>query len=155
MKGQNKQDRMARTVRLVLTFILMVAILSPAIRFAYQATTTVPEDSVTSGEATEIQVDLIQTTPDSGYLMIPGVPVAQDMQVSIGENTGSGYVYVRVTEENNEAGYLSYALADGWTLLECSDDNVYYRAISGTEATAWYVLKDQQVTVNPETMPAL
>lgn len=113
---------------------------------------------VTCAQAQEqtLEVNLVQSTPEDGYLLVPGVGIAQDIAVEVSASTGDSYVYVRITETNNQPGYLTYELEEGWLPLTTPEGttvaDVYYREHNQQAAASWPVLKDQQIMVNPETM---
>lgn len=103
-----------------------------------------------------LEVTLTQTMPEEGFLMIPGVAIPQDITASIEKTTEHSYVYVKVVEQNNEHDYLLYEMAEGWlplnTLAGDPIPGVYYRCCDGDTSGSWPILKDQQITVNPETV---
>ena len=117
-------------------------------------------------EPSDIDVELFETKPttadNNNYKMIPGTVLVKDPTVTITTDINC-VVFVKI-EENGKSvvldDYLSYAIADGWSLLagEVDKDNshagdeiiVIYRTITtDTKVTNSYaVLKDNIVTVN-------
>lgn len=68
----------------------------------------------------------------ASYLLIPGVDIPNDAYVKITDNTGiEAYVYLKVeaTLEQEYEGFVYYALAAGWQLLD-GYSNVYYTTVS-------------------------
>lgn len=105
------------------------------------------------------------------FQMVPGVDIAKDPKVTVKADFDA-YVFVKIVEngtvtvtENNVSttytfdDFLSYALADGWTVLEgtydTNDSNsgnetvVIYRTQAATTAEVTYsVLAGDKVTTN-------
>ena len=63
---------------------------------------------------------LTSTVTDEGvsnYTMIPGWTIPKDPEAWITENSVDAYLFVKVEETENFDDYMTYAIADGWTLL--------------------------------------
>ena len=108
---------------------------------------------------------------ENKFQMVPGVDIAKDPKVTVKADFAA-YVFVKIVEngavtvtENNVSttytfdDFLSYALADGWTVLEgrydTNDSNsgnetvVIYRTQAATTAEVTYsVLAGDKVTTN-------
>ena len=121
---------------------------------------------------------LTTTTTDDGvsnYKMIPGWTIPKDPEAWITEDSEAAYLFVQITESDNFDSFMTYAIADGWKLLDGTeaasintvekDTYVIYREVAaGTsanamgQANAFQILKDDQVTVldtvKAEDMPA-
>ena len=121
---------------------------------------------------------LTTTTTDGGvsnYKMIPGWTIPMDPEAWITEDSEAAYLFVQITESDNFDSFMTYAIADGWKLLDGTeaasintvekDTYVIYREVAaGTsanamgQANAFQILKDDQVTVldtvKAEDMPA-
>lgn len=128
----------------------------------YNATT----DALTS-ETTETGV--------TNYKMIPGWAIPKDPEAWITEGSEAAYLFVEIKESENFDNFMTYAIAEGWKLLDgteaasintvANDTYVIYREVAaGTTATAmgqdnaFHILADDQVavldTVRKEDMPA-
>lgn len=127
----------------------------------------------------DINIDLAETTGDS-YKMVPGATITKDPVVSVEANSEACWLFVEVVEDGSvtitENGtdvtyafdeFLTYALADGWTLLEQTptietlsenETYVYYRSVDAATAKAgkdYPVLKNNEVTVNTTVTKAM
>ena len=63
---------------------------------------------------------LTSTVTDEGvsnYTMIPGWTIPKDPEAWITEHSVDAYLFVKVEETENFDDYMTYAIADGWTLL--------------------------------------
>ncbi len=113
--------------------------------FAYLQGTT--EDVVNTFQTNKVLVELTETGMDAnrtkGYSIIPGDSAEKDPKVTV-DNTVDSYVYVEVTDTTE--GLVTYAIAEGWTLLDGYTD-VYYREVAAdAEEKDFYVLKDNTVS---------
>lgn len=123
--------------------------------------------------------DILTTTvTDEGvtnYKMIPGWTIPKDPEAWITENSEAAYLFVEIKESENFDDFMTYAIADGWKLLDGTeaanintvDKDIYviYREVAaGATATAmdqdnaFQILAKDQVavldTVKKEDMPA-
>lgn len=128
------------------------------------------DDVVNTFTPSDITLKLAETTGNS-YPMVPGVDIAKDPKVTVKADFAA-YVFVKIVEngtvtvtENNVSttytfdDFLSYALADGWTVLEGTHDTndsnsgnetvVIYRTQAAATAEVTYsVLAGDKVTTN-------
>ena len=108
----------------------------------------------------------------SNYKMIPGWTIPKDPEAWITENSEAAYLFVEIKESENFDTFMTYAIADGWTLLNSdpaqtgenivTDDStadtfVIYREVAAGnsaanmgETYAFAILKDNKVTVKGE-----
>lgn len=123
--------------------------------------------------------DILTTTvTDEGvtnYKMIPGWTIPKDPEAWITENSEAAYLFVEIKESTNFDNFMTYAIADGWKLLDGTDaanidtvENdtyvIYREVAAGATATAmdqdnaFQILAKDQVTVldtvKKEDMPA-
>lgn len=94
-----------------------------------------------------IDIDLEETTTD--YKMVPGSTIAKDPFVTVEGGSEECYLFVKVTESTDPVldDYITYSIANGWTLLDNTTD-VYYRVVSASETDQVFgVLTNDQVTV--------
>lgn len=86
--------------------------------------------------------------------MVPGNTLVKDPKVTVQAGSEACWVFVKVEEENNLDKYISYTIADGWTMLDANkngkaDDNIYWREQAVTnENVSYSVLAGDKVTVN-------
>lgn len=111
--------------------------------------------------------ELTTDTTDSGvenYKMIPGWTIPKDPEAWITEDSEAAYLFVKIKETDNFDTFMTYAIADGWKLLDGTeaanidtvgkDTYVIYREVdAGATATAmdqhnaFQILKNDQITV--------
>ena len=104
---------------------------------------------------TTAKVDIDLTEPigeenDYEFIMSPGVAISKDPEVTVKANSEDSYIFVKITESSNFDDYLSYEVADGWTLVE-GETNVYYRNYTfNQEDVVYQILKNNQVLVTED-----
>lgn len=96
--------------------------------------------------------DINITLTESGNLdlkMVPGRTITKDPKVTVKEGSEACWLFVKVDKSVNFDGFMTFEMADGWTLLKTEGNTeVYYREVAATTAdTDIYVLKDNKVTV--------
>jgi len=153
---------MKKNVKKVILTVLSVALivaLSVTATLAWLQDTTEPVvNTFTEGK---VDIDLYETKDGTkvmanSYKMVPGDVLAKDPTVEVLAVSEACWLFVKIEEINNIDTFLSYAIADGWTVLNGTVDNaegdetiVIYRAVADTDADQPFaVLKDNQVTVN-------
>lgn len=104
----------------------------------------------------------IALTEDAGgtekqFKIIPGTNIVKDPKVTVTAGSEDCWLFVKVVEEHWPTAALedgtrkvSYAIADGWTMVE-GQTNVYYREVKATDtAREFPVLKGNIVTVSDQ-----
>lgn len=146
MRNGKYSSRKASHVKplvLLLTLALVVGCAVGGTLAWLTAQTEEVENTFTVGN---IDIDLTETTTD--YKMIPGNDIAKDPKVTVEAGSEDSWVYVKVVKSSNFDSYLTYEIADGWTLLEKNGNTaVYYREYKGTAVANYDVLKDNEVHV--------
>lgn len=110
-------------------------------------------ESVTNTFTTSnINITLTETT-GSNYQMIPGFTITKDPKVTVIAGSEDCYLFVKLEKSANYSNYLEdYEIANGWSQLKNGDndvDDVFYREVaSDEEKQEFYVLKNNQLTVN-------
>ena len=108
----------------------------------------------------DINIDLSENT-GSEYKMIPGNDIAKDPKVTVEANSEACWLFVKVEESDNFDVFMTYAIAEGWTLYNTNatgdgidtatnDEYVIYREVNAETAKAgnsYQVLKGDKVTV--------
>ena len=93
----------------------------------------------------DINIKLEETT--TAYKMVPGNAIAKDPKVTVKAGSEACWLFVEVEKSANFDNFMTYAMADGWKVLD-GQTGVYYREVDATTAdTSFAVLKDNQVTV--------
>ena len=128
---------------------------------------TAKSDTVVNTFTTsDITVKLAESTGTS-YKMIPGYDIAKDPKAWVVKGSEDCYLFVKLDWANNtypsgEAtkSYLTWAIADGWTLVP-GQNNVYYRIVASAQMSddngannAFPVLAGNKVTVSGEITKA-
>lgn len=73
-------------------------------------------DTVTNTFSTStIGVELKETTTE--YKMVPGWEINKNPKTWIAEGSEAAYLFINVVESTNFDDFMTYAIADGWTLL--------------------------------------
>ncbi len=127
----------------------------------------------------DINIDLEETPTDKDgdndnntntYPMLPGSELAKDPKVTVKQGSESSYLFVALKETGgnttvagttyNFDSYLTYAIADGWTLVKeetAQDGSViayYYREVAKDDVAnndvVFEVIKDNKVTVKDD-----
>lgn len=97
--------------------------------------------------------------------MVPGWTITKDPKAWITDGSEAAYLFVEVKESENFDDFMTYAIADGWTLLDTTtvgnnidtvpnDTYVIYRKVTAADqmgkTNAFAILEDDQVTVLEE-----
>lgn len=138
-----KKSNVKKTVILVVAFILVaVCAVGGTLAWLQDETEAVKNTFTTA----EVDIELDETTGDE-YKMTPGATIKKDPTVTVKAGSEDSYVFVKIEESSNLDSFISYEVADGWTLVD-GTTNVYYRTASNvTEDTDFAVLANNEVTV--------
>lgn len=157
---------MKKNVKKVILTVLAVVMVfgcGVGVTLAWLQDTTAPVvNTFTEGK---VDIDLYETKDGTkvmanSYKMVPGNVLSKDPTVEVLADSEACWLFVMIEEINNIDTFLSYAIADGWTVLNGTVDNaenptdgdetiVIYRPVADTDADQTFaVLKDNQVTVN-------
>lgn len=102
----------------------------------------------------DIKVELKETT-GTEYKMIPGYTIGKDPKATVLEGSEECYLFVKLEKSSNFDAFLTYEMAEGWTLVP-SETNVYFRKVLTADiGTAYSVLANDQVTVKGEVTKAM
>ncbi len=128
---------------------------------------TAQSDTVTNTFTTSnITVKLKETTGET-YKMIPGYELEKDPKAWVVSGSEDCYLFVKLDWANNTyvsgeetKNYLTWAIADGWTLVP-NTNNVYFREVTSNEMStdngdhnASQVLAGNKVTVSGDITKA-
>lgn len=111
------------------------------------------ENTFTYGE---IKTDLSETdTKDDNdnrtntYTFAPGSVIAKDPRVTVNAGSESCWLFAEVAGSDTLDTFLSYQIADGWTLLEGAE-GIYFRQVeASSHDQSFQLLKDNVVSVLP------
>ena len=140
-----------------LAVVLCAAILvagSVTATIAYLATKTDPVQNTFVAGDINITLTPASTNNDT---MIPGMDIAKNPSVTVTAGSVDCWLFVKVTEENGYANYMTYAVdtdATKWQALD-GEPGVYYRYVRSEDAgNALNILKDNKVTVRSDLTKA-
>ncbi len=106
----------------------------------------------------DINITLAET-PELDLKMVPGNTIAKDPVATVKGGSEACWLFVKVEESTNFDDFMTYAIAEGWTLLEAAspggavdtagqDSYVIWRQVaSSAEDQAFSVLAGDCVTV--------
>ena len=134
-----------KTLALVLALTLLVAgVVGGTLAWLTDQTAEV-KNTFTVGD---INIGLTETTAD--YKMVPGNTITKDPTVTVKANSEACWLFVKVTESENLDTFITYAIADDWTVLP-GVDGVYYREVPASAADQTFsVLAGDAVTVKSD-----
>ena len=133
-----------------LALVLALTLLVVCVVAGTLAWLTAKSDVVTNTFTTsDIKVELKETT-GTEYKMIPGYTITKDPKATVLAGSEECFLFVKLEKSQNFDTFLTYEMAEGWTLVP-GETNVYYRKVQTADiGTAYSVLKDDQVTVKGE-----
>ena len=145
-RARRAQQRKRRNRRIALTLCVMFVVLAASIGGTVAWLTDKTDAITNTFTAGDISITLTETT-GSSYKMVPGVDITKNPKVTVGEGSEACWLFVKVVKSDNFDDFMTYEMADGWTLVP-GETNVYYRTVGATTAnTDFAVIKDNQVTV--------
>ena len=96
----------------------------------------------------DIKVELTET--NETYKMVPGYDIHKDPKAKVLAGSEECFLFVKLEKSQNFDSFLTYQMADGWTLIP-NETNVYYRKVQTADiGTEYSVLKGDKVTVKGE-----
>ena len=130
-----------------LALVLALTLLVVCVVAGTLAWLTAKSDVVTNTFTTsDIKVELKETT-GTEYKMIPGYTISKNPKATVLAGSEECFLFVKLEKSQNFDTFLTYEMAEGWTLVP-GKTNVYYRKVQTADiGTAYSVLKDDQVTV--------
>lgn len=185
MKKGKYAKKKTSFVKTLAVAMVLVTLIGCAIGGTLAWLTAETQQVVNTFTVGNIKIKLDETNTDGGegaperdtensYKMIPGWTITKDPVATVLANSEDCYLFVELVEDKgvvtykNAAGqdvttkwsdFLTYAIADGWTLVE-GETNVYYREVTtSTSNQSFNVIKDNKVnvltTVTEEMMETL
>lgn len=132
-----------------LALVLALTLLIVGIVAGTLAWLTAKSDTVTNTFTTsDIKVELTET--NETYKMVPGYDIHKDPKAKVLAGSEECFLFVKLEKSQNFDSFLTYQMADGWTLVP-NETNVYYRKVQTADiGTEYSVLKDDKVTVKGE-----
>lgn len=134
-----------KTIAMILAVVMMVVGLVGATLAWLTATSDEVKNTFTTST---IKVQLAETKTD--FKMVPGHEIAKDPKATVLAGSEECWLYVKLEKSTNFDSYLTYEMADGWTLVS-GETNVYARKVKSADiGTAYSVLKGDKVTVKTD-----
>ena len=89
----------------------------------------------------DIDITLTETDPEGDdnpanntFSMIPGNDIAKDPKITVLGNSEACWLFVKIETSDNLSDFITYAVADGWTVLDATNHpSVYYREVAKSE----------------------
>ena len=137
-----------------LAMVLALVLLAVCAVSSTLAWLTAKSDVVTNTFTTsDIKVELTET--NETYKMVPGYDIHKDPKAKVLAGSEECYLFVKLDKSTNFDTFLTYEMAEGWTLVP-SETNVYFRKVLTADiGTAYSVLANDQVTVKGEVTKAM
>ena len=136
-----------------LAMVLALVLLAVCAVSGTLAWLTAKSDTVVNTFTTsDIEVKLEETkgttvTGGKEFKMIPGYDLEKDPKATVLAGSEECYLFVKLDKSTNFDDFLTYEMAEGWTLVP-NETNVYFRKVLTADiGTAYSVLKGDQVTV--------
>lgn len=138
-----------------LALVLALTLLVVGVVAGTLAWLTAKSDTVVNTFTTsDIKVELKETT-GTEYKMIPGYTISKNPKATVLAGSEECFLFVKLEKSQNFDTFLTYEMAEGWTLVP-GETNVYYRKVQTADiGTAYSVLKGDQVTVKGEVTKAM
>lgn len=104
----------------------------------------------------DIDITLTETDPegnddpsDNTFSMVPGNDITKDPKVTVLKDSEACWLFVKIEKSDNLDDFITYAVADGWTVLDATNHpGVYYREVSKSDTDQTFsVLAGDKVTV--------
>ena len=137
-----------------LAMVLALVLLAVCAVSGTLAWLTAKSDTVVNTFTTsDIKVELTET--NETYKMVPGYDIHKDPKAKVLAGSEECFLFVKLEKSQNFDTFLTYEMAEGWTLVP-GETNVYYRKVQTADiGTAYSVLKGDQVTVKGEVTKAM
>lgn len=137
-----------------LAMVLALVLLAVCAVSGTLAWLTAKSDTVVNTFTTsDIKVELTET--NETYKMVPGYDIHKDPKAKVLAGSEECYLFVKLDKSQNFDTFLTYEMAEGWTLVP-SETNVYFRKVLTADiGTAYSVLANDQVTVKGEVTKAM
>ncbi len=137
-----------------LAMVLALVLLAVCAVSGTLAWLTAKSDTVVNTFTTsDIKVELTET--NETYKMVPGYDIHKDPKAKVLAGSEECYLFVKLDKSQNFDTFLTYEMAEGWTLVP-SETKVYFRKVLTADiGTAYSVLANDQVTVKGEVTKAM
>lgn len=138
---------MTRKKKLIITVVAAVLMLcvSIGLTLAYISASSNPVlNTFTIGN---VDIALSETTGLT-YPLLPGTTVEKDPTLVVHTGSDACWLFFTIEEDVNLTHFISFEIAEGWTLLEQGHHNVYYRQVDATyKDVAFPLIKNNSVQI--------
>ena len=143
------RQRKQRNRRIALVLCVMFAVLAVSVGGTVAWLTDTTDSVVNTFTAGDINIELAESE-DLDLKMVPGNTITKDPKVTVKAGSEACWLFVKVEKSDNFDTFMSYEMAEGWTLVP-GQTNVYYREVgAATTDSSFAVIKDNKVTVKEE-----
>lgn len=158
-KGKHMSKRVKLPLRAYLLYLLVASFLMTGVTFSKYITASTGGDSARVATIQELNITESGsngTGADAGkWVVIPGVPLEKDAEVTFGGSEAATYVFVKITAEKWTVGEdnMTYTISDGGKLLmSWSVADEWTCLLTATDGSRVYVYKtDNNNIVAPNT----
>ena len=138
----------------VLALVLAMVLVVVGVAAGTLAWLTAKSDTVTNTFTTsDIRVELTET--NETYKMIPGYDIHKDPKAKVVSGSEECFLFVKLEKSANFDDFMTYEMAEGWTLVEGQTNFYSRKVVTADIGTAYSVLKDDKVTVKGEVTKAM
>lgn len=135
-----------QTNRAIIVLLAMALVLGCAIGGTVAWLTDETEEVKNTFTTSDVDIDLTETTGTS-YKMVPGDEITKDPKVTVKAGSEKCYVFVKVEKSETFDTFMTYDMAEGWTVLDDAT-GVYYQIVNASTADQNFaVLANDKVTV--------
>lgn len=139
-----------KTIAMIMATVMMVVCMVSGTLAWLTATS---DQVVNTFTTSNIKVELKETK--NNFKMVPGHDIAKDPKATVLTGSEECWLYVKLEKSTNFDSYLTYEMADGWTLVE-GQANVYACKVEAKDIGKTYsVLKNDKVTVKTDVTKAM
>ena len=104
-------------------------------------------------EETDTELDDDDDDNTNEYEMMPGQEIVKDPKITVKAGSEANWLFVKLEKSENFDTFMEYEMAEGWTLLE-GTENVCFRLVTEEDAAetdaVFEVIKDNKVTVKED-----
>lgn len=143
---------MKKTLTMVLALALVFALgVGTTLAWLTAETTEVKNTFSTSTIGVELE-----ESKNLDLQMVPGHTITKDPKAWVTEGSEAAWLFVEVTESANFDTYMTYAIAEGWTVLQAETEQADGTKVTvlckevETPGTEYGIIEGNTVTVKPD-----
>ena len=150
-------QKKGKLVTLLLAIVMVIGIAVGGTMAWLVAKTTPVVNTFTYGDInltlteTDTQLDNDGDPNTNRYVMIPGTEIDKDPKATVVAQSVDCWLFVKLEKSDTFDTFMSYEIADGWTVVPGTNNLVYYREVQTSLTDQEFsVLKDDKVTVKED-----